>query len=259
MISYAQNFEDVMLARVFEGRRTGFYIDVGAGDPVHLSVTKWFYDLGWSGINIEPNRSLYQRLLAERPRDINLAVGAGAFQGEANFLELAYKELSSFDPKIHKKAAEAGSRGEERTISILPLNEIIDRHCQDRPIDFLKIDVEGWEKDVLSGLDLRRHRPVVVVVEAVLPETRITSHSEWEGILIDSDYSCVYFDGLNRFYLGEETLHLKTHFALPPNVFDEITSAQLVAADAEIGRLKALNAAQETEIKQLRASLCSKR
>ena len=46
-----------MLARVFAGRRTGFYVDVGAADPVNLSVTKWFYDLGWSGLNIEPNQA----------------------------------------------------------------------------------------------------------------------------------------------------------------------------------------------------------
>jgi len=53
MISYAQNFEDVLLGRVFHNRTDGFYVDVGAGDPVELSVTKWFYDLGWSKIGYE--------------------------------------------------------------------------------------------------------------------------------------------------------------------------------------------------------------
>src|SRR5438876_9312099 len=65
LISYAQNFEDVMLGRVFAGRKTGFYVDVGAADPVNLSVTKWFYDLGWSGLNIEPNRPLFERLATD--------------------------------------------------------------------------------------------------------------------------------------------------------------------------------------------------
>jgi len=65
LISYAQNFEDVMLARVFHGRKNGFYVDVGAADPINLSVTKWFYDLGWSGINVEPNRKLFERLAAD--------------------------------------------------------------------------------------------------------------------------------------------------------------------------------------------------
>jgi len=52
MISYAQNFEDVMLNRVFRDRVDGFYVDFGAADPVNLSVTKWFYDLGWTRGNI---------------------------------------------------------------------------------------------------------------------------------------------------------------------------------------------------------------
>ena len=52
MVSYAQNFEDVMLARLFAGRKAGFYVDVGAADPINLSVTKWFYEQGWNGINI---------------------------------------------------------------------------------------------------------------------------------------------------------------------------------------------------------------
>ena len=66
MISFAQNFEDVILARVFQGRSAGFYVDIGAGDPVTLSVTKWFYDQGWSGINVEPNKTLFDRLSKAR-------------------------------------------------------------------------------------------------------------------------------------------------------------------------------------------------
>jgi FkbM family methyltransferase len=257
MITYAQNFEDVMLARVFDGRRNGFYIDVGAGDPAYFSVTKWFYDLGWSGINIEPNNSLYQRLLTERPRDINLAVGAGAAFGEATFREFGVRELSSFDPRIHEKAASAGIPSETRTVPVFTLNSIIAKHCAGRQIDFLKIDVEGWEREVLTGFDLHQHRPTVLVIEATLPTTRINSHSEWEDILTRSDFSCVYFDGLNRFYLAEENIHLKEHFELPPNVFDEITSVQLVEADAEIRRLRALNSAQEAEINRLKEICCA--
>jgi len=78
MVSYAQNFEDVMLARVFKGReKPGFYIDVGAMDPTDGSTTRHFYDLGWHGINIEPDSRFYERLVANRTRDINLNVALG--------------------------------------------------------------------------------------------------------------------------------------------------------------------------------------
>src|SRR6267142_4363248 len=110
VISYAQNFEDVMLNRVFCGRNKGFYVDVGAADPITLSVTKWFYDLGWSGINIEPHPEFYQRLVAMRPKDVNLNCGAGARRGEAAFFELPVKEWSSFDPAVRERATTRGER-----------------------------------------------------------------------------------------------------------------------------------------------------
>ena len=121
MISYAQNFEDVVLARLFAGRNSGFYVDVGAADPVNLSVTKWFYDLGWSGLNIEPNKQLFDRLAAHRSRDINLNCGAGATTSEAPFFEPDVGELSSFDSRVQDKAQSNGVPGSMRTVAVAPL------------------------------------------------------------------------------------------------------------------------------------------
>ncbi len=67
MISYAQNQEDVLLNRVFQGLSDGFYIDVGANDPVVDSVTKLFYDRGWTGINVEPDENCWRRLERSAP------------------------------------------------------------------------------------------------------------------------------------------------------------------------------------------------
>ncbi|MGH9038853.1 MAG: FkbM family methyltransferase, partial [Acidimicrobiia bacterium] len=86
--SYAQNYEDVLLTRVFPPGLTGFYIDVGANDPVQHSITKRFYDQGWHGINIEPARSPFERLVAARPRDVCLNVGLSDEPGQLSFYEL---------------------------------------------------------------------------------------------------------------------------------------------------------------------------
>jgi FkbM family methyltransferase len=258
VISYAQNFEDVMLARVFGSRTDGFYVDVGAGDPVNLSVTKWFYDLGWSGINIEPNRSLFTKLAADRPRDVNLECGAGASRRQAQFMEMPIPELSSFDSQVQASAKEQKIVSTTRTVYVVPLTEILDQHADGRHIDFLKIDVEGWEREVLCGLDLEKYRPTVILVEATWPETRIESQLKWEDDLIAARYTFVYFDGINRFYLANEHLHLKEHFLLPPNIFDDIKPAALVRAlkvsepDREarldiINRLDAALKASETD------------
>ena len=74
MISYAQNFEDVMIARLFDDTHRGFYVDVGAAHRDLLSVTRHFYDRGWSGVNVEPTFCFYPLLCDARPRDINLDV-----------------------------------------------------------------------------------------------------------------------------------------------------------------------------------------
>ena len=81
MISYAQNFEDVMIARLFDTDYHGFYLDIGAAHPDYLSVTRHFYDQGWSGINVEPTFRFYPLLCEARPRDINLQCAIGNSPG----------------------------------------------------------------------------------------------------------------------------------------------------------------------------------
>jgi FkbM family methyltransferase len=245
MITYAQNFEDVMLARVFPDRAWGFYVDVGAGDPEHLSVTKWFYDLGWSGINVEPNSTLHAKLVAARPRDTNLDCAAGAAPGSAPFFQAEIAEFSTLDCASAKQSEFAGVT---RTIQVLPLTTILERYGAGRQIDFLKIDVEGWEPAVLSGLDLQRYRPTIIVVEATVPHTRTETAFRWEQILIEAGYLDVYFDGLNKFYLAKEKADLRTHFLLPPNVFDAIVDGRALS---ESQRLQITIAEKDREIATL--------
>ena len=231
MISYAQNFEDVMLRRVFKDRNDGFYIDVGAMDPVLASVTKLFYDQGWCGINIEPNDWFYSKLLEERPRDINLNLALGE-QDETRELYL-FERIgnSTFEESSRDRYVEKGFEATSKPVRVTTLAAI----CRDYvrcPIDFLKVDCEGWEKYVLRGADWDRFRPTVLIVEATEPGTSIPSWQEWEPYLIETArYEMVYFDGLNRFYIPRECPDLRCHFKLPPNFFDEFKSHALASAE----------------------------
>ncbi|WP_175778414.1 FkbM family methyltransferase [Burkholderia anthina] len=220
LLSFAQNQEDVMLWRALGHVRNGFYIDVGAADPVDLSVTKLFYDHGWHGINLEPQSAYFAMLTAARPHDINLQLAAGREAASHVFHRIDGTGLSTFDAEIAARHRANGWTVVEETVDALPLAQICERYRPDGPIHFLKIDVEGAEGEVLAGADFSRFRPWVVLVEATLPLSQEESHA-WEPTLTSQGYSFVWFDGLNRFYLADEKQdELSRHFRVQPNVFD---------------------------------------
>jgi FkbM family methyltransferase len=221
-ISYAQNFEDLILRRLFTNVKKGFYIDVGAYDPEIDSVTKAFYDMGWSGINIEPIPSLYERFVEKRPRDINLQIVANDSDGIIKINEILNTGLSTVIEKIATRHVKDGGF---KRVRIEVKAKTLTSICSDLNIEnihFLKIDVEGSEKKVLDGFDLNRFRPWVILIEATEPLSQNLNHEKWEFLLLNSAYVYAYFDGLNRFYVSKEHENLKQYFITPPNIFDEV-------------------------------------
>jgi FkbM family methyltransferase len=256
-ISYAQNFEDVMLWRALKHVGSGFYIDVGANDPTLYSVTRAFYDHGWQGINLEPVTQFFEKLQHERPRDINLQLAVGAQQGTLPFYDIPDSGLATTNADVAQMHRSDGWEVREIDVDIVPLREICERHVAS-DIHFLKIDVEGAERDVLLGMDFRRWRPWIVVVEATIPMSQQTAHESWETLLLDAGYEYAYFDGLNRYYVAKEHAELKPSFALPPNVFDGFVlntnqESWLRADEAEARSAEARTRALEAETKLARA------
>jgi len=219
MTSYAQNFEDVMLRRALSDVARGHYIDVGAQDPKADSVTKWFYDSGWSGINIEPHPVYYVRLVGSRPRDVNLQIAVSDVEGISEFCFVDGSGLSSLDMNAATVAAEHGLRSTSGKVEVKTLNTVLERYPMPE-IHFLKIDVEGAEAAVLAGIDLALHRPWIVLVEATEPCSPAPAWERFESSLTSRGYQCVYFDGLNTWYLRDESSELGEFFRHPPNVFD---------------------------------------
>lgn len=230
LISYAQNYEDVMLWRALRHVGTGSYIDVGANDPVIDSVTHLFYQLGWRGINIEPLRCHFEDLQRERPDDVNLLCAAGAFEGEIELLDFNVRGWATVDQSAIAAHRARGDKGVPFTVPITTLSAICLQHAPPE-IQFLKIDVEGYEAAVLQGMDFARFRPWIVVVEATRPNSTVPMHTQWEHWLIGANYQFVYADGLNRFYLAAEHREMAHAFAFPPNVFDDFVKAPQKAAE----------------------------
>jgi FkbM family methyltransferase len=200
-ITYAQNFEDVRLWKALAHLEARTYVDIGAGHPTSLSVTRLFYDRGWRGINVEPGPN-FPALAHERSGDVNLNLAVDTHDGSAKFyVAEPYPDLSSLNPEAPSADPEHVARIQTVEVETSRLDTILSTHLGDRPIAFLKVDTEGTELDVLRSNDWNRYRPFVVVVEAITPGTHTPSYEAWEPVLLSADYVFAAFDGINRFYV----------------------------------------------------------
>lgn len=248
-VSYAQNFEDVMLWRALGHVRNGFFIDVGAWSPEQHSVTLAFSQRGWRGINIEPNAHYHAQLVERRPLDVNLRVAVGERCGRVCMRFVEDTGLSTAVAEIAETHKASGWTVQEEEVELTTLQALWRDHVPaGQPVHFLKVDVEGFEQAVLAGNDWQRHRPWVLVVEATRPLSRVESHAAWEPVLHDAGYMHCYADGLNRYYVAQEHAELAKAFAYPPCVFDDFVPAELAAlagVDAQLAQAR--QAAQTAE------------
>ena len=219
-ISYAQNFEDVMLWRALKHVENGFYVDVGAQDPVVDSVSLAFYEHGWRGVHIEPVQHFAEKLRHERPEEVVIQAAVGAAPGIMTFFEVPDTGLSTGSTEIAERHRAQGFSVKQITVKCLTLAQALEPYLG-RQIHWLKIDVEGFEREVLEGWDADRIRPWVLVVESTMPMSESPSHECWEPLVLGRRYRFAYFDGLNRYYISTEHTELLESFNRPPNFFDD--------------------------------------
>jgi len=202
---YAQHGEDRRLWRALGHIEDGHYIDIGAYEPEFHSVTKAFYDNGWSGVNVEPNPRAFDMLDKQRPRDTNLWA-AIADRPWVTLYMVKGKGRSTTDEGQIPSMLGAGMKPMPIEVPGLTLASVCAIIKGD--IHFLKVDVEGSEEEVLRTGDWFTYRPWVVVVEARAPMTdrKVRTHGVWEPMLLDSAYRFVYDDGLNRWYVSNESM-----------------------------------------------------
>ena len=166
--SYAQEGEDIVLKRIFSGQSTGFYVDVGAHHPMRFSNTYSFYKLGWSGINIEPNPNSLNLFKKYRSRDINLNYGIAKNKGNLEYYMFDEPALNTFDSEVLNNRKKNTHYKLTKTIHIdvMPLADMLQQHIPNEiKVDFLSIDVEGLDLEVLISNDWQKYRPNWVLVE----------------------------------------------------------------------------------------------
>lgn len=233
VLSYAQNYEDITLRRALQDVEGGFWVDIGANHPVDHSVTKLFSDLGWSGVNVEPNPYFLGLLNDQRPNDINLGVGVGERSGVFPLHVIGDSGLTTLRAdfaETHELAGHAVTETIE--VDVVPLDDLLDEHCSGRTIDFLKIDAEGSEVDIVRGASFTTHRPRIVLIENL---------DGYHSIILGKGYLFAWYDGLNRYYVREEDEWRIDLLARPPSIWDSFrpysSEAQLQAIQRQIDNL----------------------
>lgn len=220
-VSYAQNFEDVMLWRALKHVENGRYIDIGASDPLVNSVSLAFHQHGWRGLHVEPIDVHADALRAARPGDVVLKVALGETKGTASFFVVSDGiGMSTCVSEIADSYSAAGLKVVQTSVPCVRLRDLFDEHV-DGEVHWMKIDVEGFEGKVIRSWPPSPVRPWIVVVESTRPMTQIPAHTEWENELLGLGYRFAYFDGLNRFYISDAHPELAASFICGPNFFDQ--------------------------------------
>lgn len=169
--SYSQEGEDMIYRSCFENRKhyKGFYIDVGAHHPYRFSNTVHFYQNGWRGINIEPTPGALKLFNLFRRRDINLNIGIDSTPGILPFYCFNEPALNSFDKEISTTRAASNSKYKITNvinIKTMPLEQVLATHLPEgQTIDFLNIDAEGFDLEVLKSNNWNKYIPLFIMVE----------------------------------------------------------------------------------------------
>jgi FkbM family methyltransferase len=240
IISNAQNREDVVLWRALRRVTTGRYVEVGANHPTHDSVSRLFYDHGWSGITVEPVPHFAALQRAERPRDVLVeAAISNTDAAEITLHVVPDTGLSTTVDSVSDRHQAAGIEHDDVVVPAMSLNALLaGQGLAGKDIHFLLIDVEGAEADVLRSIDLDTWRPWVLVIEATAPTSTTPTHQEWEDGLLSHGYEFCLFDGLSRFYVAAEKADdLRHDLSYPASIWDDYKTAAEAAVDVERGEL----------------------
>lgn len=209
--SYSQKGEDLMISKYFNGKRKGFYIDIGASHPTKLSNTKFFYDRGWHGINIEPNPQRIKLFIKKRAQDINLNIGIGSKREKVLFYGFEFPALSTFSEEEANTLSRVGYKLKEKMkIQTYRLEQIMQKYVKS-DIDFMTIDTEGLDMDVLESNNWKKYRPKVLCVETIdfidllTKDKGISERKEnISKYLLSQGYREYSSNGLNTLYLDTQ-------------------------------------------------------
>jgi FkbM family methyltransferase len=189
--SYSQEGEDKILETFFKKKNKGFYVDVGAHHPLRFSNTHLFYKKGWHGINIDANPGSMKLFEKYRPRDINIEVPISNNNKKINYYIFNEPALNSFSSTLSKDRDANTKYRIKKVIKLSPkkLSQILDENLPSNvKIDFMSIDVEGYEYEALTSNNWVKYKPTYLLVEILQNNLNQTSENKIYAFLKNKNY-----------------------------------------------------------------------
>lgn len=191
--SYSQEGEDIILRKLFGNRKDGFYVDVGAHHPMRFSNTYFFYKLGWSGVNIDAMPGSMKLFNKIRPRDINIEKPISDKKHILTYYAFNEPALNGFSKELSEKRESADNDYHiifTKDIETFTLAEVLDQNIPpNQTIDFLTIDVEGLDLNVLKSNNFKKYKPKVILIEILESSLSKTENHEITKYLKEYNYS----------------------------------------------------------------------
>ena len=207
--SYAQEGEDIVVNRLLEGQKKGFYVDIGAHHPCRFSNTYFFYKKGWSGICIDPlpnTKKLFKKI---RPKDQVLEIGISEVAGKIKYYMFNEPDLNTFNSEVANSRNGVNNFKLIQTIEIstLPLADVLKVYTIPKSgIDLLSVDVEGFDLEVLKSNDWSVFKPKVIIAEALGAKMENIENDLIYKFLVDKGYSVYAKTGYSMIFLKSDFL-----------------------------------------------------
>lgn len=202
--SYSQTGEDLIASFFLADIQNGFYVDIGANDPIHLNNTYWFYKHGWRGLCIEPSSFRCKLFKTIRPKDEVVCCGAGGQNGEMDFFVFDLDNISTFSPVEAEEFKKVGHTiVETKKVPVYTLAHIMSTYAKGRTVDVLSIDTEGLDLEILKSNDWSAYRPKLIIVEIAeyRKDTAVRTHAAFDEYLQSQQYIKIADTFINGIYM----------------------------------------------------------
>ena len=189
-ICFSQNGEDLVINRFLDNKNEGFFVDVGAHHPIRFSNTFLFYKKGWSGINIDAMPGSMAQFNKIRPNDINIEKGIGLKKDKLTFYQFNESALNTFSKKeAFSKNKDGYKIIKSNLVEVDTLENILDKYMPLKTeIDFLNIDAEGKDEEVLISNNWEKYKPNYIIIEILREVSLYNNNSSINKFLKTKGY-----------------------------------------------------------------------